>query len=140
MAAARASLPASLEIELRLRADPAPIRCHLFQLEEAVSRLLMNAAEASGGQGRVEVVLGPSPDGFELSIRDEGEGVDPDVLDRVFDPFSASPTGSADSDLGLGACQRVVQSHGGELSVQSEAGRGTRIAVVLPADWVVSAS
>jgi signal transduction histidine kinase len=134
VAAARAILPVSLEIELRLRADPAPIRCHPFQLEQAILQLLLNAARASGGEGRVDVALGPSPDGFELAIRDEGEGVDPAVLDRVFDPFSTAPASSADSDLGLGACQRVVQSHGGELSVQSEPAGGTRIAVLLPAD------
>ncbi len=137
VAAARASLPASLEIELRLRADPAPIRCQPFQLEQALLQLLLNAARASEGKGRVEVVLGPSPEGFELAIRDEGQGVDPDILDRVFDPFSMAPAASADSDLGLGSCQRVVRSHGGELSVQSEPGGGTRIAVQLPADRAV---
>ena len=137
--AVRASLPGSLELDLRVPADRAPILCHPFQLEQVVIQLLKNASQAMRGVGRVEVVLGPSPDGFELAIRDEGQGIAPDILDRVFDPFSATPQPGSDdgpeSDLGLGDCQRIVHRHGGELSVQSEQGLGTRVALILPANW-----
>lgn len=127
--------PDTLEISLSLAADAAPIRCHPFQLEQVVIQLLMNAAEAVRGNGRIDAAVRPCADGFELSISDEGEGIDPEILDGLFDPFFASTAAGAESGLGLTLCYSVVDRHGGELSVQSEPGHGTRVAVVLPAQW-----
>jgi signal transduction histidine kinase len=123
----------SLEIALTIERDPAPVRCQPFQLEQVVIQLVMNAADAMNGEGRVDVELRSCPEGFEVAISDSGEGIDPEVLDRLFDPFFESSAG-AEAGLGLTICYRIVDQHGGELSVHSEPGRGTRVAVVLPED------
>ncbi len=53
------------------------------------------------------------------------------MLDGLFDPFFQSPD-APDGGLGLAICYRIIDRHGGELSLHSEPGRGTRVAVVLP--------
>jgi signal transduction histidine kinase len=123
----------SLEVALSIEPDPAPVRCQPFQLEQVVIQLVMNAADAMNGEGRVEVELRSCPEGYEVAISDTGEGIDPEVLDRLFDPFFENSPGS-DAGLGLTICYRIIDQHGGELSVHSEPGHGTRVAVVLPED------
>jgi signal transduction histidine kinase len=135
IAAVAPSQPGALKIALEIETGRAPIRCHPFQLEQVVIQLLSNAAESLHGEGRVEVVVRASPEGFELAVSDGGDGIDPEVLDRLFDPFFAPNAGSADSGLGLPFCYRTVDRHGGELSVQSEPEGGTTVTVMLPAEW-----
>ena len=125
------SQPDSIEIGLEIACEPAIVRCQPFQLEQVVIQLVMNAAEALHGEGRIEVRLSECPEGYEVSVADEGEGIDPEILDSLFDPFF-TPAVGAESGLGLTICYRIVKEHGGELSVHSEEGRGTRVAVVLP--------
>lgn len=124
-------LPDTLRIDMDIE-GPAIVRCQPFQLEQVVIQLVMNAAEASHGEGRVEVELRSCPEGFEVAISDAGDGIDPEVLDNLFDPFFEAPS-VTDSGLGLTICFRILNEHGGELSVHSELGRGTRVAMVLPA-------
>jgi signal transduction histidine kinase len=67
-------------------------------------------------------------------VEDTGEGIDPTVLDRVFEPFwraDASRTGEG-SGLGLTLAERIVESLGGRIEAQSEPGRGSRFAVLVP--------
>ncbi len=132
VAAVSPSQPTGVEVVLETPVGPALVRCQPFQLEQVVIQLIMNASQSTGGTGTVVVKLSECPEGYEVSISDEGEGIDPEILDRLFDPFFTPPVG-ADAGLGLTICYRIVHQHGGELLVHSEPGRGTRVAVVLPA-------
>ena len=132
IAAVAPSQPNTLSIYLEIEDEPAMVLCQPFQLEQVVIQLVMSAAERSHGEGRVEVELRNCPDGYEVAISDAGDGMDPEVLDNLFDPFFEAPS-PTDSELGLTICFRIVNEHGGELSVHSEQGSGTRVAVVLPA-------
>ena len=65
-----------------------------------------------------------------ISIQDEGKGIEPENLERIFDPFfSTRPDGTG---LGLPIAHRIAQAHGGDLSVESELDVGTTITVRLP--------
>ena len=65
-----------------------------------------------------------------LCIQDKGKGIEPDNLERVFDPFfSTRPDGTG---LGLPIAHRIAQAHGGDLSVESELDVGTTVTVLLP--------
>ena len=132
VAALPISQPTSIEVALDITVEPALVRCQPFQLEQVVTRLIVNACHAMAGQGSVAVALRECPEGYEVAISDDGEGLDPEILDRLFDPFFTPPAGD-DTELNLAFCYRTVNQHGGELLVHSEAGRGTRVAVVLPA-------
>jgi two-component system sensor histidine kinase PilS (NtrC family) len=119
------------------------------QLRQVLWNLLLNAAQALPDGGRIEIaaqrVSEPPQDGapqgrnapdegghyVEIAISDDGVGIAPDVLERVFEPFFT--TKRAGSGLGLPTVYRVVENHGGSLSLTSTPGAGTTVRVRLPA-------
>ena len=119
------------------------------QLRQVLWNLLLNAAQALPNGGRIEIaaqrVSEPPQDGapqdrnapdegghyVEIAISDDGVGIAPDVLERVFEPFFT--TKRAGSGLGLPTVYRVVENHGGSLSLTSTPGAGTTVRVRLPA-------
>ena len=85
------------------------------ELALVVSNLLSNAADAMGGEGKVEVSGQRNRGGTEITIRDHGPGIPPEIGDRVFDAlFTTKARGTG---LGLALCRRIVYSHGGELEL-----------------------
>ncbi|MDA8033862.1 MAG: sensor histidine kinase [Actinomycetota bacterium] len=93
-----------------------------------------NAAKWSPPGATVEVVVEAGPP-VRLSVRDRGAGIEPGDLAHVFDRFYRGRTagGVAGSGLGLAIVRRIVDVHGGTVSIESTPGRGTRVEVVLPA-------
>jgi signal transduction histidine kinase len=65
-------------------------------------------------------------------VEDDGCGIDPEIRDRIFDPFFTTKKVGEGTGLGLGIAYGIVTSHGGDLSVDSTPGRGTRFSVHLP--------
>jgi signal transduction histidine kinase len=107
---------------------------HLSQL---FLTLFLNAVQAipsgSAGPHRVRVATGTLPDGrVAIDVSDTGEGLAPEHLGRIFDPFFSTKTPGYGSGLGLSICHVVVTSMGGEILVESELGRGSTFRVLLP--------
>jgi PAS domain S-box-containing protein len=107
------------------------------RVEQVVINLLLNAAQAmperGGAQNEIRITVRPEGERHAvLEIFDNGEGIPPDVLPRVFDPFfSTKPTGVG-TGLGLSICHGIVASLGGTIAAYSEPGEGTTFRVVLP--------
>ena len=100
-----------------------------------VLNLVRNAAAAmeGGGGGRLGVRLEPFGDGgARISIEDDGVGIEPCDLDRIFHPFFTRRLRSGGTGLGLSICHRIVEAHRGSISVESEPGRGSVFTVTLP--------
>lgn len=97
----------------------------------ALLNLLENALQASDSGGRV--VLGAALNGraMDLTVQDDGRGIDPAVMDRLFEPFFT--TRSDGTGLGLAIVRGVATAHGGEALVDSRPGEGTRFTLRLPA-------
>jgi PAS domain S-box-containing protein len=118
------------------------VKADEYQLEQAFLNLLLNALDATGAGGRLEVTTQmASPDERSLAshsagpvlkvdIADTGVGIAPEHLPRLFDPFFSTKPGG--TGLGLAICRRIVEEHHGALSVRSEVGRGTTLTVTLP--------
>ncbi|MFC7140237.1 PAS domain-containing protein [Halosimplex aquaticum] len=106
------------------------------QLRQVVQNLLDNAIEYSGNEPpRVHVSAERTGDWWEVSVSDEGIGIDPEDADRAFEVFQ-SLHDRADYDgtgIGLALCERIVERHGGEIWVDSEPDEGATFSFTLPA-------
>jgi C4-dicarboxylate-specific signal transduction histidine kinase len=103
------------------------------QLERVVYNVLLNAAQAMGGHGRVHVA-GERRDGrVVLEIRDAGPGIAPEHLGRVFEPFFTTKADGAGTGLGLAVASEIVHELGGEMRAANLASGGACFAIDLPA-------
>ena len=141
-----ASVDAALKLaanELRFRArvvrDLAPtprVRGNEARLTQVLLNLLMNAAYAlpEGDASNHEVRVRTSVAGSEVrvEVRDDGAGIAPENLARLFDLFFTTRSPGQGTGLGLSICHSIVSSFGGRIEVESELGRGSTFRVVLP--------
>ncbi|MBN1334385.1 MAG: HAMP domain-containing protein [Deltaproteobacteria bacterium] len=104
------------------------------QLQQVVTNLLLNAAEASttGGTVRISVEEDSSGGFVHVVVEDHGRGISAEALGRIFEPFFTTKEGGTGTGLGLPVSLGIVQKHGGTIRVESEEGHGTRVIVVLP--------
>ena len=111
----------------QISADPA-----LF--ERAVGNLVDNALRFVPENGSIEIALADSPTDFEVAVSDNGSGIAPEHLPRVFDRFyrAESSRGSDGAGLGLALVKSIVDLHGGTARIQSELGRGTVVTLTFP--------
>jgi len=103
------------------------------QLRQCLINLVRNATEALSAKGGGKVILRTrsSGDRVFIEVEDNGVGIAPDVVPRMFDPFFSTKEGG--SGLGLALTQQIVKDHGGDLAVQSTVGKGTTFTVSVPA-------
>jgi PAS domain S-box-containing protein len=134
--------------DIGLETDLAPDAAHVVadegQLEQVVVNVAINAREAMphGGRLRIETATVELGDGDEqgvpagryttLTITDSGVGMDAEQLERLFDPFYSTKS-VAGVGLGLATVYGIVTQSGGHITVSSEAGRGSRFCIYLPA-------
>lgn len=107
----------------RFLGDPALIR-------RAVSNLISNAEEAMPGGGGILLAARGLDGGLEIEVRDEGQGIPPELLARVFEfHFTTRAEGTG---IGLAVVQQVARMHGGTAHIESKPGEGTRVVMRLP--------
>jgi len=94
--------------------------------------LLSNAYQSLNGLGNVRLEGALSADGHQarISVEDDGPGISSEIKSRLFEPFFT--TKAKGSGLGLAMVKRIVDSHHGEISVETSPGKGTRFTIELP--------
>ncbi|HET9956223.1 MAG TPA: ATP-binding protein [Polyangiaceae bacterium] len=132
----RATLKDRFDVEVHVADDPSvwtvDVDPNLFRL--VFDNLVANACQAMSSGGTVQVQVDPaelngSP-AARIEIRDQGHGMEPQVLERALDPFfTTRPSGTG---LGLPIVQRIVDAHGGQLELDSAEGKGTRVILIVP--------
>lgn|GEM_PF-837731 len=144
----RSSLPANIDIDVRITAEDDRIMADATQVHQVLLNLCTNAGHAmreSGGLMLVEVAdaddsdlgvipeeLG-RPDWFvRLTVRDTGHGIEPELLDRIFDPFFTTKELGEGTGMGLSMVHGIATRHEGHVHVESEPGQGTVFTVYLP--------
>jgi signal transduction histidine kinase len=120
-----------IAVELNAPLDLPPVAADEQQLRQALLNLLRNAGEAMAGGGRLTLTLAALDDKIQLQIADSGQGIAPEHLGKIFDPFFS--TKEHGTGLGLALTQQIVSEHGGTIGVESALGRGTTFTVRLPA-------
>jgi signal transduction histidine kinase len=128
-----------------LRQEPAlgeiPIRCQGLerdvsaridesQIEQVISNLVLNAAQACAENGDVGIHLSSDRDTVAIEIVDSGQGMTRDALKRAFEPFFT--TKAKGTGLGLAICKRIVDAHEGRITIDSLEGKGTQVRITLP--------
>ena len=101
------------------------------QIKRVFINLAKNASEAMGGGGILGISIVPSPTSFEIRFDDEGPGITPDQITRVFEPFYTQKEGGV--GMGLAVCLRIVTAHDGTIRAVPREGGGATMAVRLPA-------
>ncbi len=119
-----------VRLALALDRGPAFVAADNFQLKHAVLNLVLNALQATPPGGTVTIETMKADDGLAIEVRDTGDGIPADKLDRVFDVFFTMREGG--TGLGLPIARRIVEGHGGTLALASRPGAGTTARIVLP--------
>ncbi len=144
----RRTIPSKIKIETKLEPDLWAIRVDQTSLQNALVNLLLNARDAFSGSGQVTIEtanvdvdddflarggedIAPGPY-VMLSVADDGNGIDPAIVDRIFDPFFTTKGVGEGSGLGLSMTQGFVQQSGGAIRVCSEVGAGTSFKMYFP--------
>ena len=115
------------------------IRCVLVQIQQVLMNLILNARDAMlPGGGLLTITASQEGQYVDLFVRDTGKGISRTHLEKIFQPFFTTKAGEehpeTDSGAGVGLafCKRVVDGHGGEISVTSKPGAGSIFCVRLP--------
>ena len=128
-----------VRVELDLKPLP-PLVCRPQQLSAVFSNLLGNAIDATRGEGRVIVSSDSRDSSIEVAFADNGRGLDSKALDSIFDPgFKVANGRVLTGNWSMFSSRQIVREHGGEIAIESECGKGTKVRVMLPVQTNVKA-
>ncbi|MDA8744957.1 ATP-binding protein [Rubripirellula amarantea] len=119
-----------IDIEKYLDADLPSILLHSDSLQAALMNLVKNALEAMEPGGQLWARTYTTRKAVALDLIDTGSGVDDNTVLHMFEPFYSTKDGG--SGLGLPTARKIIEAHGGRISVQSELGRGTKFTLEFP--------
>jgi signal transduction histidine kinase/CheY-like chemotaxis protein len=148
LALLRASLPSTIEIRQHITPDVGAVLADPSQLHQVIINLCANAEYAMRQSGGVLEVcleavevdamlaaqhptlrLGPH---VRLTVRDTGQGMPPEVVQRIYDPFFTTKAAGEGTGIGLSVVHGIVVNHGGTITVESQVGQGTTFTIYLP--------
>jgi two-component system, cell cycle sensor histidine kinase and response regulator CckA len=128
-----------ITVELGLAPQLGAVKVDLGSIEQVIINLIVNARDAMPNGGRLlldthETDDADSVDGtcVAMSVTDTGTGMRPEIRARLFEPFFTTKAPGRGTGLGLAMCHGIVQQAGGQITVHSELGFGTRFTIVLP--------
>ena len=145
----RPAIPSSIEFKQHITNDVCNILGDVSQINQIVMNLAINAADAMSEEGGVlevtlediilqeektcfDWVLSPGPY-VRLKMRDTGEGIEPEIMDRIFEPYFTTKEVGKGTGMGLSVIHGIVKRHGGGILVESELGKGTVFEIYFPA-------
>ena len=120
-----------IEIEMSLAQNLPPVTGNANYLQQVFLNLLINARDAMPKGGRITIATTLSGFHVKIQFSDTGAGIGKEVLGNIFKPFFTTK-GEKGTGLGLAICSKIIANHKGEISVESELGKGTVFTILLP--------
>ncbi len=111
-------------------AELPPIECDPEQITQVLLNLLINAVQATEGEGEVTLAARAEGPRVLIQVRDQGSGIAPENREKVFDPFFT--TKEQGTGLGLSVAHQIVEQHGGVITAESNPDRGATFTLLLP--------
>jgi len=131
-----AAIPTGIQVHRQYAASFPPLLMQRRHLAETLVNVLQNAREALNGRGNVHVTAECRADySVEITVRDDGPGIGPDKLERIFEAYYT--TKERGTGLGLAMVKHNVELYGGAVRVESELGNGAKFVLLFPAKTLV---
>jgi len=134
----RSTLPTTIEIKHSIPRESLSIMGSPTQIHQILMNLCTNAAQAMRGKKGVltielKKVTSPIDVSYmQLTVSDTGEGISPDIQERVFEPYFTTKESSEGTGLGLAVVHGIVKRHNGDIAIDSQIGKGTTVKVKIP--------
>jgi signal transduction histidine kinase len=124
----------NIEIEKDLDESIPRVRSDVQQLNHMFMNIVLNAAQAMKGQGKLRLTtrLDSENEQVRIEISDTGPGIPEDILPNIFDPFFTTKEEGEGTGLGLSLVYGIVENHGGRIKCESSEGKGTTFVIELP--------
>ncbi|MEA3435548.1 MAG: ATP-binding protein [Thermodesulfobacteriota bacterium] len=124
----------NIEIKKNIIPTPPPILADTQQLNHMFMNIILNAAQAMEGNGKLTIKTFKSPDGnwLNIEISDTGPGIPEDVLPHIFNPFFTTKEEGKGTGLGLSMVYGIVENHEGKIAAKSKPGQGTTFIIEFP--------
>jgi len=122
----------SSKVEIHVAASPIipVVKADVNYLKQLLLNLILNGIQAMPNGGMLTLEAKASRENLILTVADVGEGISPENLPRIFEPYFT--TKASGSGLGLAIARRIVEAHGGTIEVKSEPGQGSLFLISLP--------
>jgi len=142
------TFPKNIQVETNIGHDLWPIKVDPTQLQQVLLNLCVNSRDAMPDGGKITVcaenLLIDAPSAamhldakagpyLKIEVVDTGDGIAPEIIEKLFDPFFTTKEEGKGCGLGLSNSMSIIKSHGGFIQVHSDAGKGSRFAIHLPA-------
>ena len=118
-----------ITLRLELDHDLPQVQFDPVHLRQVILNIAKNGIEAMPEGGTLSIVSGRQAGRVFVQISDTGEGIPPESLEKIFQPFYS--TKAKGSGLGLAISQKIMEAHGGKITIESEPGKGSRVTLFL---------
>jgi two-component system NtrC family sensor kinase len=128
------SLFQNIEIEKKIAGALPPVRADIQQLNHLFMNVILNAAQAMDGKGKLvlKTCLSADKKTVEIEISDTGPGIPPEILPQIFDPFFTTKEEGKGTGLGLSLAYGIVENHGGQIAARNKPEGGAVFTISLP--------
>lgn len=125
--------PENVDVKVRFKSGLSRVKGDATQIAQLVINIVLNAYDAMKEKGGTMLISTRATGGnIELRFRDSGEGMSPETVSRIFDPFYTTKESGKGTGLGLAIVAQIVETHGGRIYVDSQLGEGTEFRILLP--------
>jgi two-component system, sporulation sensor kinase D len=120
----------NVQVTIRYSQEEISISCVIDQLKQVILNLVKNALHAMKNGGQLVISIEKLFDTCVIMVEDNGDGMSKEMLKQVFTPFFTMKKDG--SGLGLTVCKRIIDSYRGDIRIESEVGKGTKVEIILP--------